>query len=116
MSFKNIFCILATISLPFCTNPSNDKTAFEFKKNEKGVELFESGTPVLFYQKSPKLLGGKYLGNNYIHPLYSLDGDTLTQQSPPDHPHHRGVFWAWHQIYINGEQIAEGCYRCKNKL
>src|SRR5690606_31989684 len=31
----------------------------------------------------------------YIHPLYGIGGEVLTEDYPSDHYHHRGVFWGW---------------------
>jgi hypothetical protein len=88
------------------------KTPFTFKTSNQGVELFENWKPVFFYQKIPKSYDGKpdgkYKYNNYLHPIYSLKGDTLTEEFPVDHPHHRGIFWAWHQLYIDGKSIGDG--------
>jgi len=74
---------------------------FTITENEDGISLSEDGKPVFFYQKKPKSLTGKYICNNYIHPLYNLNGDTLTEEFPADHLFHRGVFWAWHQLKVN---------------
>jgi hypothetical protein len=87
-------------------NEDNEK--FTFSENEEGVEILENGRPVFFYQRKPKISKGKYVCSNYLHPLYSLDGDTLTEEFPADHPYHRGVYWAWHQHYIGGESIGDG--------
>ncbi len=46
--------------------------------------------------------------NNYLHPLLAPNGDTLTEESPADHPYHRGIYWSWHQHYINGKSIGDG--------
>ncbi len=70
--------------------------------------MLENGHPVFFYQRTLKSLTGEYICNNYIHPLYSLDGDTLTEEFPVDHPYHRGIFWAWHQHYIGEQSIGDG--------
>lgn len=84
------------------------KSEFEFRKTDQGFELTENGKPVFFYQQAPKSLTGEYVCNNYIHPLYNLKGDVLTEEFPPDHPYHRGVFWAWHQICIDTNSIGDG--------
>jgi hypothetical protein len=81
---------------------------FIFKETDKGIELFEDGKPVFFYQRMPKSLTGNHVYSNYIHPLYSLSGDTLTEEFPPDHPFHRGIFWAWHQLYVNNINLGDG--------
>jgi hypothetical protein len=80
---------------------------FVFKENEQGIELFEGGKSVFFYQRKPKSLTGEYICNNYIHPLYSLDGDTLTEEFPSDHPYHRGIFWAWHQLFMDSISLGD---------
>ncbi len=80
---------------------------FSFEESGQGVELFENGKAVLFYQKEPKSLNGEYICNNYIHPLYALNGDTITEEFPADHPYHRGIFWSWHQLYINNQSIGD---------
>ncbi|MDR3261635.1 MAG: PmoA family protein, partial [Tannerella sp.] len=37
--------------------------------------------------------------SNYIHPLYGLNGEMLTNDWPDgSHPHHRGIFWAWPEV------------------
>lgn len=84
------------------------KSSFSFIENEQGIELFEKGNPVFFYQRKPKSYDGQYVCSNYLHPVYSIDGDTLTQEFPPDHPYHRGVFWTWHQLYVNDKSIGDG--------
>lgn len=91
-----------------CGTASEKKEGFEFRQNEQGLELYESGDPVYHYQKEPKIIGNQYICNNYLHPLYSLDGDTLTEEAPEDHPYHRGIYWAWHQMYIHDQSIADG--------
>lgn len=81
---------------------------FTFNETDQGVELREGGKPVLFYQRAPKALSGEYVCSNYFHPLYNLKGEVLTEESPPDHPYHRGVFWTWHQLYIDTVSIGDG--------
>jgi hypothetical protein len=90
------------------TNAPIKAQQFTFEDTEEGIEIREGNQKVLFYQKSPKSLEGQYERANYIHPLYGLNEEVLTEDFPEDHPHHRGVFWAWHQIMVNGNKIADG--------
>ena len=62
----------------------------------------------MFLSEGPKDKQGEFSRCNYIHPLYGPDGTRLTEDFPVDHPHHRGVFWAWHQILIDGKPISDG--------
>lgn len=43
---------------------------------------------------------GKEKGCPYFHPLATMDGSVLTDLHPSDHPHHRGLRFAWK--IING--------------
>ena len=100
-----VLCIAITFSSGF--SPGK-KTPFSIRKTVQGIELLENGRGVFDYQRKPKSLTGEYVCNNYIHPLYSIDGDTLTDEFPADHPFHRGIFWAWHQIFIDEKSVGDG--------
>jgi len=102
-----ILFILSVIMIMACNKKQDISTPFVFNKNEAGIELWEDSSLVFFYQQKPKSLNGKYTRNGYIHPLMSLDGDTLTDDFPVDHVYHRGVFWAWHQIYVDTQHVSD---------
>ncbi len=40
----------------------------------------------------------------YVHPVYGLHGEVLTEDFPPDHFHHHGVFWTWPHVAIDGQE------------
>ncbi|MCP4451980.1 MAG: hypothetical protein GY809_10990 [Planctomycetes bacterium] len=42
--------------------------------------------------------------SNYIHPLYGPNGEELTYDWSGDHPHHRGIYWAWPEVDWRGER------------
>ncbi|MCP5521347.1 MAG: PmoA family protein [Verrucomicrobiales bacterium] len=44
--------------------------------------------------------------SDYIHPLYGLDGQELTHDWSLDHPHHRGIYWAWPEVML-GEEMGD---------
>jgi hypothetical protein len=87
---------------------SSCSTPFVFTENENGIGLSEDGNPVFYYQRVPKSRTGEYVCNNYLHPLYTLKGDTITEEFPADHLFHRGVFWAWHQLYAGEKNLGDG--------
>ncbi len=93
------------------------ETNFTFIQNQEGVELLEGEQKVFFYQKAQvpvwenPAISKDALFNHYIHPLYSLSGDTITEAQPKDdiwHLHHRGIFWAWHQIFMGDSSLGDG--------
>lgn len=61
---------------------------------------------ILSYCYGDQLQAGvdeKYTRSSYIHPVWSLDGKTvLTDDFPDDHPHHRGIYWAWPRVETRG--------------
>lgn len=106
ISVNQFFVIVFFVTAFSSCRVSNSE--FEFIKTDQGFELNENGKALFFYQQAPKTLTGEYICNNYIHPLYNLKGDILTEEFPPDHPYHRGVFWTWHQIYTDTISIGDG--------
>ncbi len=87
--------------------------SFVIDETEEGYRVSEGGKPVFFYQLAPKSLEGKWKRANYLHPLHDLDGAVLTEDFPEDHRHHRGIFWAWHQLIVDG-QAAGDSWVCEN--
>lgn len=81
---------------------------FIFKESGEGIELLEKSEKVFFYQRKPKSLTGQYVCTNYLHPLYGLNGEIITEEFPPDHPYHRGIFWTWHQLYVDTVSLGDG--------
>lgn len=80
----------------------------KIEQTEGEYAFIENTDTVLVYQASAKSLNGKYERANYVHPLYGMNGEVLTEDFPQDHKHHRGIFWAWHQIFIGNKRIGDG--------
>lgn len=76
--------------------------------DDDGVLFTQAGQRILFYQRKTKSQAGTHARAHYIHPLYDLDGNVLTEDFPADHPHHRGIFWAWHQLWVGDKKIGDG--------
>jgi len=101
--------LVLIFSLTAACGPISEKLSpFSFEESAQGIRLSEKHNPVYFYQKEPRSLSEESICNNYIHPLYALNGDTITEVSPDDHPYHRGIFWAWHQLYMNDQSLGDG--------
>ena len=66
-----------------------------------------TGKPVLRYVRQP--IEGEpapsVAGACYTHPLYTPEGEIVTDLAPKDHPHHRGVFFAW--VAVDGEREGD---------
>jgi hypothetical protein len=85
-----------------------DQSGFAFHdvNDSTGLELSENGRPVYVYNYGMRLAPGvpeHYRRSSYLHPVYAPDGTVLTDDFNPDHLHHRGIFWAWEVVTVNGK-------------
>ncbi|MDO4571097.1 MAG: PmoA family protein [Planctomycetia bacterium] len=84
------------------------ESIFEIKNAGDATLTFcESGSNVLSYNYEtitrPEIRDFRNKRAAYIHPLWGLDGEILTDDFPPDHFHHHGVFWAWMHVSREGK-------------
>jgi len=84
------------------------RSLVRFVPRKGGFECLEKNQRVMFYQRDAHSLDdGVHVASNYFHPLYGLDGEVLTQDFPKDHPHHHGIFWAWHQLLVGKTRAGD---------
>jgi hypothetical protein len=83
------------------------------EKSDQGALVLEGKDSVLFFQVADQSYQGAYIRSDYIHPLWSLDGEVLTEDFPDDHLHHRGIFWAWHQVYVGDKRMGD-MWECRD--
>ena len=75
----------------------------------KTLLMLEEDRPVLAYnygmitQESVRETDSRRTASSFIHPLWGLNGEVLTAAFPPDHVHHRGIFWTWKDVEVNGQ-------------
>jgi hypothetical protein len=83
---------------------------FSMEDDGKALTVMENGKQVLVYHYElvtpPEGVDEHFRRMGYIHPLYGMDGEVMTQDFPGDHYHHRGVFWGWPNTTI-GERAAD---------
>ncbi len=73
-------------------------------------ELREGNRPVLRYNYATLLAPGAPANLArccYVYPLWTPGGVSLLDDFPKDHPHHRGIFWAWPYVGTAG-QVFDG--------
>ncbi|PHN08233.1 DUF6807 family protein [Flavilitoribacter nigricans] len=105
MQKTTLLVALATIFLLIsCQQKSGE---WVVKEDQNGVLILEGTDSVLFFQKATRSLNGEFPRANYIHPLYGLDNNRMTEDFPADHLHHRGIFWAWHQNYVGEKSVGD---------
>ena len=105
--------VLAAFTILACCEPTKHQAntatvnPIEILETDQGFTFTEGKAKVMFYQRQHKSLNGKYSRANYIHPLYGLDGEIVTEDFPADHLHHRGIFWAWHQVWLGDKRLGD---------
>jgi len=105
--------LLIVLCLQAASGQLSASPPLEAREDPEGILVSENGSPVLFYQRSPKSKDGEYQRANYIHPLYNLEGQVITEDFPADHLHQRGVFWTWHQILAGERRLGDG-WECRD--
>ncbi len=95
--------VLLTASLTLA-----EEGGFSFATGERGVvQLTDGDQPVWQYNAElvvhPKVPAKdpRFLAGSYVHPLYGLHGEILTDNAPRDHYHHHGVFWNWPHVNVH---------------
>ena len=88
----------------------NAADSFRFTNiTDKSLALFEGTRPVLVYNhgviQQPAGAPADRARSSYVHPIYGLDGEILTDDFPKDHYAHRGLFWGWPHIRIGARHF-----------
>lgn len=122
---SNPFTVALLAALAVCTigvqprSPAAEPHQLTVRKlGDPGpLEIVDGNTPVLRYNyqlvAEPEEVKGRISPGNrkyavaradYIHPLYGPRGEVLTEDWSPDHPHHRGIYWAWPEVDWQGQR------------
>lgn len=100
--------LVATLASTFADQPAATATRKGFRFAEIDTEslgLWDNDRAVLVYNhgiKRRRDVPQDRWRSTYVHPLYGLDGEVLTDDFPRDHYHHRGLFWAWPHVVVDG--------------
>lgn len=99
--------VLVATAAALAADPAGSPFRFVEQPDKGSLTLFEADRPVLAYQFGDRLKPGLKKDRTrscYLHPVYGLDGETLTEDFPPHgHFHHRGICWAWAEVKVQGQ-------------
>ncbi|MBL7040699.1 MAG: PmoA family protein [Pirellulaceae bacterium] len=97
--------------------PAVPALALSLDQRRKAVDVTEGTLTVLRYNQGtvtppPEIVQHfekdrdpplYYARGDYIHPVFGPDGEQLTDDYSMNHPHHRGICWAWPVVRFKGE-------------
>ncbi|MEL6251327.1 MAG: DUF6807 family protein [Bacteroidota bacterium] len=106
-NIQNIHVFFLSFIFALSSLSAQESIGLYTKSTSEGLEVYRDGKAIFFYQTKTKSLDGQFPRANYIHPLYGLNGEILTEDFPEDHLHQRGIFWAWHQMIVEDQWIAD---------
>jgi hypothetical protein len=112
--YAGLFALFALFALSvhavgFAFEGGRKATAnFRFDRIDDGsLGLWDGDRPVMVYNFGVRTKPGvaeDRQRSSYVHPLYGLDGEVLTDDFPADHLHHRGLFWAWPHVRVGNQE------------
>lgn len=80
----------------------------ELEQTNGRVTFATEDQPVLSYQVEPALpradIPPIYERGGYIHPVHTPSGRLVTDDYPPDHVHHHGIWTAWTNTMFQGRR------------
>ena len=79
----------------------------EAQRDKTKVKLGPPAKPWLEYQAEPSDLPREnikqiFQRGAYLHPIRTLSGKVITDDYPPNHIHHHGLWWAWTKTDFDG--------------
>ena len=99
---------LASVSNAEDQASADSASDFRFEEiNNKSLGLWEGDQAVFVYNHGEMTLPGVRRAqprSSYLHPIYGLDGQVLTDDFPADHYHHHGLFWGWPHVKIGDRE------------
>ncbi|MCC6123491.1 MAG: PmoA family protein [Pirellulales bacterium] len=104
----------------FVLEPSREmrNSAFQFvEQDANSLKLLNGDKPVFVYNhgvitnERVPATDSRRSRACYIHPLWGLNGELMTDDFPRDHYHHHGIFWAWPHVGIGDKQYDLWEYR-----
>lgn len=99
--------LVVSLTVGLVTSALQSAEPIEVRKTATGFEFIEGDKAIVVYQSEPTERDGKFKRSHYLHPVLGLDGEPLTEDFPADHLHHRGIFWAWHQVRVDNKLLGD---------
>ncbi|HUR45404.1 MAG TPA: PmoA family protein, partial [Candidatus Saccharimonadales bacterium] len=95
----------ALLSISRGASPKSD--GVQIGRNGTKYEFRAGNHALMEYQAEPGALPREdikslFVRGGYLHPIRTLAGKSVTDDFPPNHIHHHGVWWAWTKTEFEG--------------
>lgn len=92
------------------SSPESGRFVFREDPEHGRVTILEGTEPVLTYNYGDQLKEGApeaLTRSCYVHPIFGLDGEILTDDFPRDHLHHRGLSLMWPRLRAGSAAVDQ---------
>lgn len=98
-----------TFQLKTGTMKRDPATTIQVSREGGRLDITANGKPVLSYQAEKSELPRSdikpvYRRGGYLHPLLTPSGKVVTDDYPPNHVHHHGIWFPWTKTEFEGRQ------------
>jgi len=99
----------ARASYEVVPDPATTPPGIGMTRDKTKLKFTQSGQPRLEYQAEPGALPRDdiktiFTRGGYLHPILTPAGRMVTDDFPPNHIHHHGVWWAWTHTEFEGRK------------
>ncbi len=101
------FLLVVNFSI-YAQNFKEENNFVVFEDNGSSIIAKIGGKPSFQYNyetQRPDTIQQYYQRSGFIHPIYSPDGEILTEGFPEKHTHHHGMFTAWVNTKFRNKKI-----------
>jgi hypothetical protein len=116
-SRKNVSEMRQFMLMPAPENAGQKPFQFEKMDDNSLLKLIDGPSPVFVYNYG-EITDEKVPATDirrtracYVHPVWGLQGEVLTDDFPKDHYHHHGIFWAWPHVGIGDKEYDLWMYK-----
>ena len=95
------------LALSITTAHSAERDEVTVKREGKKLKITAKGKLLMEYQAEPgefprPNIKPLFRRGGYLHPIYSLSGKVITDDFPPNHIHHHGIWFTWSSAVFEG--------------
>ena len=104
MKLRHLSAGVLSLALVSCTD--TPESVLSVMGDSDHIDVQDDMGPVLRYQIAA-LSRAEPWRANYLYPVFAPSGTIITENAPEDHVHHRGIFWSWRGLFVDGKSVGD---------